>query len=119
MLRSTVRVRGRLVCPRLPLAVAVFLPREPFARAETDVPATPCACLRCAPSAAALVKTRPHSGHVNVESVRAVLLTGEADPLFERERFAVVDVLVALVARPVLVFARVFALRAFGDMSSP
>jgi hypothetical protein len=32
--------------------------------AVVELPATPCACFRCAPSAAARVKVRPHSGQV-------------------------------------------------------
>src|SRR4051812_2051284 len=39
---------------------------EPLAREEAEVPITPCACLRCAPSAAALVNVRPHSGQARV-----------------------------------------------------
>jgi hypothetical protein len=35
------------------------------AAAVAELPATPCARLRCAPRAAALVKVRPHSGHLN------------------------------------------------------
>src|SRR3954449_3701107 len=39
---------------------------EPLAREEAELPITPCACLRCAPSAAARVNVRPHSGQVTV-----------------------------------------------------
>jgi hypothetical protein len=50
-------------------AVALrLLPLRVFAaaaEAERELPATPCARLRCAPSAAARVNSRPHSGQTN------------------------------------------------------
>jgi hypothetical protein len=57
-------------------AAAALRPREPLVRRERlapfplllaarEDPAMPCACLRCAPSAAARLNVRPHSGHVN------------------------------------------------------
>lgn len=63
----------RVVAPGAALALAVALlfrvdAWRTVARrfvACADLPATPCARLRCAPSAAARVKDRPHSGQTN------------------------------------------------------
>ena len=64
LLEVTARERGVAV-PRALVAVDAgpLLARRFVARAER--PATPCARLRCAPSAAARVNVRPHSGHTN------------------------------------------------------
>jgi hypothetical protein len=76
------RARGelptaRLVRRRRVLVVAVADVARPlvrrFARLWLTAPTTPCACLRWAPSAAARVNVRPHSGHLNSSAVLAFL----------------------------------------------
>jgi hypothetical protein len=76
------RARGglltaRLVRARRVLVVAVADVARPlvrrFARLWLAAPTTPCACLRWAPSAAARVNVRPHSGHLNSSVVLAFL----------------------------------------------
>src|SRR3989442_665834 len=76
-LRGEERLASELERASLPVeaAMEVALERRPDDRlarrlppltaAARDEPATPCACRRCAPSAAARVNVRPHSGHVN------------------------------------------------------
>lgn len=73
--RLDVRERRALLPVAGVPAVVVRRDRRPAARALLDVPTTPCACRRWAPSAAARENVRPHSGHLNscllVDSFRA------------------------------------------------
>jgi hypothetical protein len=72
-----VRVAARLLIPEPPVAredelrVGRLIAR--FAR-----PATPCARLRCAPSAAARLNVRPHSGQTNAPASAAGAVLREA-----------------------------------------
>jgi len=79
------------------LVVAAALRFDVWARRlfAFDCPATPCARLRCAPSAAAREKLRPHSGQTNSPDVAAFF--DPADPVaFLLARFFVLAELLAV-----------------------
>src|SRR5438874_1393904 len=113
--KSVARRRSRLTPPvlrRPSVAARAVAPRRVvvlFRRAAVDVPATPCARRRWAPSAAARAKVFPHSGQSKIASVDAAPLEVAdaflrvADPVFrvaDRALRAVdVFVLVAFLAR--------------------
>lgn len=68
---------GRVACAlRLPRVVPplIELPRVRVRWARVDVPTTPWARLRCAPSEAGRVNVLPHSGQVSAPSLLVVLL---------------------------------------------